>query len=96
MAQTDNGGSWSDTLRDVFNNGLNSAIDRYLGPETAYQPTANVPVGGAQPVPESSYQPVDVTPGERQPVPGVSQQTMILGGAGLVLALGLVVLLVRK
>ncbi len=96
MSQTSDSGSWAGTLQDVFSNGLNSAIDRYLGPETAYQPTAQVPVGGNPSVPETAYQPVDATPGEPVRMAGVPTQTLVLGGAGVVLALGLIVLLVRK
>lgn len=96
MSQQSNGGGWSATLQDVFSNGLNTAVDRYLGPETAYQPTQQVPSGGNVPVSEDSYRPVDATPGEREPMPAINTQTLVLGGAGVVLALGLIVLLVRK
>lgn len=96
MSQQSDSGGWAGTLQDVFSNGLNSAIDRYLGPETAYQPSAQVPTGGNTPTDKNADRPIDATPGERDPMPVVPTQTLILGGTAVVLTIGLIVLLVRK
>lgn len=89
--------SWSDSLNSILQNGLNSAIDRYLGPETAYQTPAPAPVSGGSSAPESAYRPVDATPGEG--IPPMQNtwntQNIALAGVGIALALGVIVYIAR-
>ena len=95
----DNSGakSWSDILKDIATNGVNASIDRFVGPTSAYEdPYQNGPRPGQNPGVES-WAPVDNTPGE--PVPtmnGFSNQQLALGGAGVLLLVGLVVFIARK
>lgn len=84
--------SWSETFQDIAKNGLNSAIDRFLGPSTAYEESAqNLPMAGTGGTQDAGYRPYDDTPGQPLQTQGMDNRTLLIGGGvALVLAIGVV------
>jgi len=97
MEDEKGGNSWADILKDITRNGVSASIDRFIGPTSAYEePYQNGPRPGQNPSFES-WAPVDNTPGEPVGVMGgFSNQQLAIGGAGVLLLVGLVVFIARK
>jgi hypothetical protein len=94
--------SWNDLLQDVFKTGVNTAVDTFTDPTSAYDPDPNTQLRPAVERPGQRDRPLDDTPGEpskaqQNPMMGGFTTTQIaIGGAGLALALGLAVYLARS
>ena len=90
--------SWADTFQDIAKNGLNSAIDRFLGPSTAYEESAQntLPAAGTQGTQDAGYRPYDDTPGQPLQTQGMDQRTLLIGGGvAVLLAVGVIYAIAR-
>jgi hypothetical protein len=94
--------SWNDLLKDVFKTGVSTAVDTFTDPTSAYDPDPNTPLRPAVERPVQRDRPLDDTPGEPSKAQqnammgGLTTTQIAIGGAGLALALGLAVYLVRS
>lgn len=88
----------SEYIKDLLRGGLPETLDRFLGGETGYDqapPPVYAPGPGYQ---YGSYEPVDDVPNvpdAQDWVPGVNNGTVLLGGVGLLLAVGVLVAVTR-
>ena len=89
----------SQYVKDLLRGGLPETLDRFLGNDTGYE--AATPPINYQPGPgynDADQQPVDGVPNVTRPddwVPGVQNSTVLLGGVGVLLAVGLIVAVSR-